>query len=154
MKPILETLISRACDCEQLVKDIDLIRSETYAGDLPMEKIVHILEGTASLYDLRFAALSEAYGKAVEQEGFFHYPIEECVMHWWSASDDLRCAAEGAKEALLDTDGIDNVLLGVRSMSIVRGARFFALFETAKTVEDVPVQSEPKKAKKIKKRSA
>lgn len=139
MKTIFETLISRARCCEELVKEIDLIRPEIYEGDPPVERIVEILEETATLYNLRFASLFEAYGKAVEEEGFVHYPIEECVMQWWGACDDLRSAAEGAKSSLLDTDGIDNVLLGVKSMSIVRGARFFALLEAAKPVGNAPV---------------
>lgn len=152
MDDIFDDMKSRARDCEQLVADIDLIRPQTYEAGLSTEKVVEIIHGASVLYDLRFSALSEAYSEAVGSRGFFHYPIEECLMQWWGACEDMLCAAQGAKSGALDLDGIDNVLLGVRSMAIVRAARFHELLQAARPEPLValadPDELAAKKAKK------
>lgn len=122
-----------------------------------METVLELLNGMAALYDLRFEALFAAYSQAIEEEKFFHYEIEECVMEWWRACEDLRCASEGVKKAILDNDGLDNVLLGVRSMALVRSARFFTLFPLAvakavRGAEPKPT-GEPKAKAKAKKKA-
>ena len=129
MNTLLNDLRLRAQDCTQLFSDIDLIRPVTYETDPTPAQIAQILNGTAALYDLRFAELSKLYDRSVAEAGFFHYEIEECIMQWWGACNDLRCATEGATLGLLDNDGLDNILLGVRSMALVRSTRFFTLFD-------------------------
>lgn len=129
MKDNVEAMTSRARDCERLVADIDLIRPRTYEQNQPVEEVVEILRGAAALYELRFGALFAAYEVALgaQPQLPIEVGLEQSIMLWWGACDDLRCAAEGAKSGILDVDGIDNVLLGVRSMALVRAAAFHAL---------------------------
>lgn len=133
MTTIFETMSQRARDCQQLIADIDLIRPLTFESSPSVETVKELLNGAAAIYELRFAALLDAYSVAIKEEGFSHYEVEECVMNWWGACSDLRCAAEGVENGILDTDGLDNALLGISALSLVRGARFVKVFEAARS---------------------
>jgi hypothetical protein len=131
-------IAERAQDCAHLVRDIDLILPEAYEKNLPIGDILELFNGAASLYDLRFEALFSAYSSAIAEHAFFHYEIEEAVMQWWCACDDLRAAAEGAQLGLLDADGIANALLGIQALARVRGARFERALDIAKHGKPAP----------------
>jgi hypothetical protein len=138
MNAHLQALASRANDCSTLRGDLDLIMPEAFEKNLPIEKLLELLNGTAALYELRFDALFGAYSQAIAAHSFFHYEIEESIMQWWLACDELRCAAEGVQHGLLGADGIANALLGIQALSVVRAANFQRVFERAKAGSAAP----------------
>ena len=140
MADFIETLTEHAQECRQLLRDIELIRVFAYESDPPLKSVLELLNGSAALWDLRFDALFDAYSKALAERGPIHPDMEQCLMEWWGACEDMRCAAEGAQAGLLGLDALDNALLGISSLSLVRAARFMGMLAEARG--DVPAASE------------
>ena len=129
MKIQFEEMMKKAMDCQLLIKEIDDVRPISFETDASVDTVVGLIEVIIDRYEGRFADLFEAYSKAVEAAQLFNINIEECILQWWGACDDLHCAVEGLTFTILDTDNFDNALLGIRALSLVRGARFFKLLE-------------------------
>ena len=141
----------RALLCAQLVGDIDLIKPLVHEAKAPASEIIRLISSVAQVYDLRFESLFEAYSEAVSHKVFCGYNIEECLMQWWGACEDLRCAVQALQEPDFCNEHVDGILIGVSSMFTVRAARFSKLLKGAQPVEAIPVAKNVKKSQEKKK---
>lgn len=133
------TLLAAAQACRAFNDDLTLILPEAFEREPSPEQLRDMLMGAASLGELRFSALLETYSLAIRNHGHFCDHMEDAIMQWWGACDDLRCAFEGAQNGILNTDGLANALIGIQALFTVRQARMLALVGAANP--DAPAAS-------------